>query len=173
MTFLQSTTSRTLTTESANTNDLTNGLGSSKAALNLNKYTLQKNGTITQKVLRNLFKDNKILRDELDLGNANLSYLQKTIINNEYNLHYLDLLVCGYAVAYSDGGNASATVWWKEIERYINNAKKDSASQENVVFRVDVGMCIDDNGKGIYASTGDVLNTQYGLYNNDYAMSFR
>lgn len=168
LTFLQSTTARTLTTKSANTNDLTNGLGSSKAALNLNKYILQKNGTITQKVLRNLFKDNKILRDELDLGNANLSYLQKTIINNEYNLHYLDLLVCGYTVAYADGGNASATVWWQEIERYKNNAKKNSASQENVVFRVDVGMCIDDNGKGIYASTGDILNTQYELYNNDY-----
>lgn len=122
-------------------------------------------------LLRNLFQGNKRLNDYLDseVVKGNLSYLQKTVINNEYNLHYLDLLVCGYADAYASGGAASADPWWEQIKIYVKNADKSIPYQKNVVFRVDVGMAADVNGTVYYTSVGDMYAQQYGFYSNSYS----
>lgn len=166
LTFLQSTTGKTIL--SGRQTDLTDIFIASDAGKEM-MHSLTSNITcLDQKILKNLFQGNKLLNKRVGLS-SNLSYLQKTVINNEYNLHYLDLLVCGYADAYASGGAASADPWWKQIEIYVKNASKDSSSQKNVVFRVDVGMAADVNGTVYYTSVGDMYAQQYGLKPNSYS----
>ena len=166
LTFLQSTTGHTI-----KYNQQTNLTGVLEGSAGGEEILNNLGGCITcldQKILRNLFQGNKDLKESAGIKD-NLSYLQKTVINNEYNLHYLDLLVCGYADAYASGGAASADPWWEQIKIYKDNAAKANSDQKNVVFRVDVGMAADVNGTVYYTSVGDMYAQQYGLRSNSYS----
>ena len=165
--FLQYTTGNTIYNNAEN--NLTDVFRHSPAGEEILGHLRWQREYINQTMIKNLFQGNKNLNKETYLTAGNLSYLQKTVINNEYNLHYLDLLVCGYADAYASGGAASADPWWEQIAKYIDNASKESTKQINVVFRVDVGMAADVNGTVYYTSVGDMYAQQYGLYSNSYS----
>lgn len=168
LTFLQSTTGDTIKyNRQTNLTDIFEGTDAGEEVINRLGGNI---GCLDQQVLKNLFQGNKFLNKRIGIS-SNLSYLQKTVINNEYNLHYLDLLVCGYADAYASGGAASAEPWWEQIKIYVNNAKKISSDQKNVVFRVDVGMAADVNGTVYYTSVGDMYAQQYGLAQNAYTVT--
>lgn len=165
--FLSSSTCRTMYRDrQINLTDVLKGSAGGQEVLD----NLYSDSYLDQTILKNLFQGNKNLNEKAGIKN-NLSYLQKTVINNEYNLHYLDLLVCGYADAYASGGAASADPWWEQIKIYKDNAAKDNSDQKNVVFRVDVGMAADVNGTVYYTSVGDMYAQQYGLYSNDYGVT--
>lgn len=164
--FLSSSTCRTMYRDrQINLTDVLKGSAGGQEVLD----NLYSDSYLDQTILKNLFQGNKNLNEKAGIKN-NLSYLQKTVINNEYNLHYLDLLVCGYADAYASGGAASADPWWEQIKIYKDNAAKDNSDQKNVVFRVDVGMAADVNGTVYYTSVGDMYAQQYGLYSNSYTV---
>ena len=165
--FLSSSTCRTMYRDrQINLTDVLKGsAGGQEVFDSLYSYSY-----LDQAIMKNLFQGKKILNKQAGIKN-NLSYLQKAVINNEYNLHYLDLLVCGYADAYASGGAASADPWWKQIEIYVNNAEKTNPHQKNVVFRVDVGMAADVNGTVYYTSVGDMYAQQYALKSNAYTVT--
>lgn len=121
------------------------------------------------KVIRNLFSNDTTLNDRRAGKNKDkvksLSQLQKNVLNNEYNMHFLDLLVCGYSVAKSTGDTACANAWWNQIKQYVKNAKSNISTQYNVILRLDAGMAMSKNGTPYYASVGSVLNAYYGITN--------
>lgn len=43
---------------------------------------------------------------------------KKRVLNDEYNTHYLDLLVSGYAIAQSSGDKKAANEWLKAVTTY-------------------------------------------------------
>lgn len=44
--------------------------------------------------------------------------VKKRVLNDEYNTHYLDLLVSGYALAQSSGDKKAANEWLKAVTAY-------------------------------------------------------
>ena len=43
---------------------------------------------------------------------------KKRVLNDEYNTHYLDLLVSGSAIAQSSGDKKAANEWLKAVTTY-------------------------------------------------------
>ena len=44
--------------------------------------------------------------------------VKKLVLNDEYDTHYLDLLVSGYALAQSSGDKKAANKWLKAVTTY-------------------------------------------------------
>ena len=68
---------------------------------------------IGSQVLRSIYQSNfrfkKILAPD---------EVKKRVLNDEYNTHYLDLLVSGYALAQSSGDKKAANEWLKAVTAY-------------------------------------------------------
>lgn len=94
---------------------------------------------------------------------------KKRVLNDEYNTHYLDLLVSGYALAQSSGDKKAANQWLKAVTTYAktaadgSNGKSGSSSLENVVIRLDMGMAYATSKEVTYASCGSVINKHYNF----------
>lgn len=94
---------------------------------------------------------------------------KKAVLTNEYNSHYLDLLISGYALALASGDKQVASKWLEGVKIYAKTAadgsdgKSGSAGMENVVIRLDMGMVYATSNEVTYASCGSVINKHYNF----------
>ncbi len=70
-------------------------------------------------VLRSIYQSNFRFKKILAPGaTREMDEVKKRVLNDEYNTHYLDLLVSGYALAQSSGDKKAANEWLKAVTAY-------------------------------------------------------
>lgn len=125
---------------------------------------------VGSQVLRSIYQANSRFKKVLAPGaTMEMDEAKKRVLNDEYNTHYLDLLVSGYALAQSSGDKKAANEWLKAVTTYAktaadgSNGKSGSSSLENVVIRLDMGMAYATSKEVTYASCGSVINKHYNF----------
>lgn len=125
---------------------------------------------VGSQVLRSIYQANSRFKKVLAPGaTMEMDEAKKRVLNDEYNTHYLDLLVSGYALAQSSGDKKAANEWLKAVTTYAktaadgSNGKSGSSSLENVVIRLDMGMVYATSKEVTYASCGSVINKHYNF----------
>ena len=125
---------------------------------------------VGSQVLRSIYQGNSRFKKVLAPGaTREMDEVKKRVLNDEYNTHYLDLLVSGYALAQSSGDKKAANEWLKAVTTYAktaadgSNGKSGSSSLENVVIRLDMGMAYATSKEVTYASCGSVINKHYNF----------
>lgn len=118
---------------------------------------------IGAQVIRSLYQSNKRFNSTTADGAKKIDDIQKTVINDEYNTHYLDLLLCGNSIAKASGDKKAAAAWLEGVQKYAASAADTSATQPNVVLRLDMGMAYATSSEVTYASCGSVINKHYGF----------
>lgn len=125
---------------------------------------------VGSQVLRSIYQSNSRFKKVLAPGaTREMDEAKKRVLNDEYNTHYLDLLVSGYALAQSSGDKKAANEWLKAVTTYAktaadgSNGKGGSSSLENVVIRLDMGMVYATSKEVTYASCGSVINKHYNF----------
>lgn len=125
---------------------------------------------VGSQVLRSIYQSNSRFKKVLAPGaTREMDEVKKRVLNDEYNTHYLDLLVSGYALAQSSGDKKAANQWLKAVTTYAktaadgSNGKSGSGSLENVVIRLDMGMAYATSKEVTYASCGSVINKHYNF----------
>lgn len=125
---------------------------------------------VGSQVLRSIFQSNSRFKKVIAPGaTREMDEVKKRVLNDEYNTHYLDLLVSGYALAQSSGDKKAANEWLKAVTTYAktaadgSNGKSGSSSLENVVIRLDMGMVYATSKEVTYASCGSVINKHYNF----------
>ena len=125
---------------------------------------------VGSQVLRSIYQANSRFKKVLAPGaTREMDDVKKRVLNDEYNTHYLDLLVSGYALAQSSGDKKAANEWLKAVTTYAktaadgSNGKGGSSSLENVVIRLDMGMVYATSKEVTYASCGSVINKHYNF----------
>ena len=125
---------------------------------------------VGSQVLRSIYQSNSRFKKVLAPGaTREMDEVKKRVLNDEYNTHYLDLLVSGYALAQSSGDKKAANEWLKAVTTYAktaadgSNGKSGSSSLENVVIRLDMGMAYATSKEVTYASCGSVINKHYNF----------
>ena len=125
---------------------------------------------VGSQVLRSIYQGNSRFKKVLAPGaTREMDEVKKRVLNDEYNTHYLDLLVSGYALAQSSGDKKAANEWLKAVTTYAktaadgSNGKGGSSSLENVVIRLDMGMVYATSKEVTYASCGSVINKHYNF----------
>lgn len=125
---------------------------------------------VGSQVLRSIYQGNSRFKKVLAPGaTREMDEVKKRVLNDEYNTHYLDLLVSGYALAQSSGDKKAANEWLKAVTTYAktaadgSNGKGGSSSLENVVIRLDMGMAYATSKEVTYASCGSVINKHYNF----------
>ena len=125
---------------------------------------------VGSQVLRSIYQSNSRFKKVLAPGaTREMDEVKKRVLNDEYNTHYLDLLVSGYALAQSSGDKKAANEWLKAVTTYAktaadgSNGKGGSSSLENVVIRLDMGMAYATSKEVTYASCGSVINKHYNF----------
>lgn len=74
---------------------------------------------IGSQVLRSIYQSNFRFKKILAPGaTREMDEVKKRVLNDEYNTHYLDLLVSGYALAQSSGDKKAANEWLKAVTTY-------------------------------------------------------
>ena len=75
---------------------------------------------IGSQVLRSIYQGNSRFKKEVLAPGATreMDDVKKLVLNDEYNTHYLDLLVSGYALAQSSGDKKAANEWLKAVTAY-------------------------------------------------------
>lgn len=74
---------------------------------------------IGSQVLRSIYQGNSRFKRVLAPGaTREMDEVKKRVLNDEYNTHYLDLLVSGYAIAQSSGDKKAANEWLKAVTAY-------------------------------------------------------
>ena len=61
--------------------------------------------------------------------------VKKRVLNDEYNTHYLDLLVSGYALAQSSGDKKAANEWLKAVTTYAKTAPMEAMERAEAAAR--------------------------------------
>ena len=125
---------------------------------------------VGSQVLRSIYQGNSRFKKVLAPGaTREMDEVKKRVLNDEYNTHYLGLLVSGYALAQSSGDKKAANEWLKAVTTYAktaadgSNGKSGSSSLENVVIRLDMGMAYATSKEVTYASCGSVINKHYNF----------
>jgi len=92
-------------------------------------------------------------------------------IQGEYNMAYLDMLLCGYSVANHKMGNykpgqerGAAKEWRKAIKAYVGGVNNDKYKGQVVVLKLDVGV-MSETKKGTFyhTSNGSMAKKVFGL----------
>lgn len=74
---------------------------------------------VGSQVLRSIYQANSRFKKVLAPGaTMEMDEAKKRVLNDEYNTHYLDLLVSGYALAQSSGDKKAANEWLKAVTTY-------------------------------------------------------
>ena len=74
---------------------------------------------VGSQVLRSIYQSNFRFKKILAPGaTREMDEVKKRVLNDEYNTHYLDLLVSGYALAQSSGDKKAANEWLKAVTTY-------------------------------------------------------
>lgn len=74
---------------------------------------------VGSQVLRSIYQANSRFKKVLAPGaTREMDEAKKRVLNDEYNTHYLDLLVSGYALAQSSGDKKAANEWLKAVTTY-------------------------------------------------------
>lgn len=74
---------------------------------------------VGSQVLRSIYQANSRFKRVLAPGaTREMDEVKKRVLNDEYNTHYLDLLVSGYALAQSSGDKKAANGWLKAVTTY-------------------------------------------------------
>lgn len=74
---------------------------------------------VGSQVLRSIYQANSRFKKVLAPGaTMEMDEVKKRVLNDEYNTHYLDLLVSGYALAQSSGDKKAANEWLKAVTAY-------------------------------------------------------
>lgn len=75
---------------------------------------------IGSQVLRSIYQGNSSFKKDVLAPGATreMDEVKKRVLNDEYNTHYLDLLVSGYALAQSSGDKKAANEWLKAVTAY-------------------------------------------------------
>lgn len=74
---------------------------------------------VGSQVLRSIYQGNSRFKKVLAPGaTREMDEVKKRVLNDEYNTHYLDLLVSGYALAQSSGDKKAANGWLKAVTTY-------------------------------------------------------
>ena len=74
---------------------------------------------VGSQVLRSIYQSNSRFKKVLAPGaTREMDEAKKRVLNDEYNTHYLDLLVSGYAIAQSSGDKKAANEWLKAVTTY-------------------------------------------------------
>ena len=74
---------------------------------------------VGSQVLRSIYQSNSRFKKVLAPGaTREMDEVKKRVLNDEYNTHYLDLLVSGYALAQSSGDKKAANGWLKAVTTY-------------------------------------------------------
>ena len=125
---------------------------------------------VGSQVLRSIYQSNKRFNSVLASGaTKGMDKTKKAVLTNEYNTHYLDLLISGYALALASGDKQVAAKWLEGVKTYAKTAadgsdgKSGSAGMENVVIRLDMGMVYATSKEVTYASCGSVINKHYNF----------
>ena len=71
-------------------------------------------------VLRSIYQGNSRFKKEVLAPGATreMDDVKKRVLNDEYNTHYLALLVSGYALVQSSGDKKAANEWLKAVTAY-------------------------------------------------------
>ena len=114
---------------------------------------------VGSQVLRSIYQSNKRFKSVIASGaTKEMDKTKKAVLTNEYNSHYLDLLISGYALALASGDKQVASKWLEGVKIYAKTAadgsdgKSGSAGMENVVIRLDMGMVYATSNEVTYAS---------------------
>lgn len=125
---------------------------------------------VGSQVLRSIYQSNKRFKSVIASGaTKEMDKTKKAVLTNEYNSHYLDLLISGYALALASGDKQVASKWLEGVKIYAKTAadgsdgKSGSAGMENVVIRLDMGMVYATSNEVTYASCGSVINKHYNF----------
>lgn len=125
---------------------------------------------VGSQVLRSIYQSNKRFKSVIASGaTKEMDKTKKAVLTNEYNSHYLDLLISGYALALASGDKQVASKWLEGVKIYAKTAadgsdgKSGSAGMENVVIRLDMGMVYATSNEATYASCGSVINKHYNF----------
>ena len=74
---------------------------------------------IGSQVLRSIYQSNFRFKKILAPGaTREMDDVKKLVLNDEYDTHYLDMLVSGYALAQSSGDKKAANKWLKAVTTY-------------------------------------------------------
>ena len=127
------------------------------------KFSKVNKHMIGAQVIRSLYQSNKRFNSVTANGAKKIDDVQKTVVNDEYNTHYLDLLLCGYAIARASGDKKATAAWLDGVQKYAASAADTSATQQSVVLRLDMGMAYATSSEVTYVSCGSVINKHYGF----------
>lgn len=170
--FLRYTTAASLGSDSYGTNmfsknGIKEGLYGKKGS---NEREQVNKNMVGSQVLRSIYQSNKRFNSVLASGaTKEMDKTKKAVLTNEYNTHYLDLLISGYALALASGDKQVAAKWLEGVKTYAKTAadgsdgKSGSAGMENVVIRLDMGMAYATSSEVTYASCGSVINKHYSF----------
>lgn len=85
-------------------------------------------------------------------------------IQGEYNMAYLDMLLCGYSVAYHKAGEGAVKEWKDAIKSFVGGVNSESYKGQVVVIKLDVGEMSKTKGNTFYhASNGTLAKRVFDL----------